>query len=514
GGDSVLIGQRPESQRGTVNLDFKVPASGNSKPAATASLGNELPIREERITPSNTNSPNIHQGRRQQTTILSADGWIKTSALGARLPSLDAQKSDTVTQALDTNSVDKNARKESNAARPTTSNRDIAAATIASNRSLRSEQISTTAVSSDIRAEVAPIRINTVADSVHERSLHNVNLEQRKTIGAITSVGTAQLHREPEAVQPRLPVSDFVNRTVVATRSPGVESSATQEQARGLNASATNNLRTAASSVQLVTAPSTPTIAEELLIAAPDRSVMMGNEKTDVGALANPFKTHADVKVARTVDDIELSKTNATTVGVTKLPRTMPQTTSLAANGFEENVLSGAELSVDLSSEKPLASNVAPLSSSARTPAASPTFDLKFSDANFQQNFNEKIFLMAAQGSQKAFLSLNPQDLGQVNIKLTVTQNEVSVQMASTNGLVRESLEQGMPRLREMFENAGLKLIDHQVANEFGGQRHAEQFLPPRQRFDYAPPQNSEGDLVSDLPRYERTHDGRIDTFV
>lgn len=91
----------------------------------------------------------------------------------------------------------------------------------------------------------------------------------------------------------------------------------------------------------------------------------------------------------------------------------------------------------------------------------------QYNDPQFQRNLGDQVLMMAGQGINKAHLSLNPHELGPVEIRLSMVNDEVSIQVASANAMVRDTIEDAMPRLRELFDEAGLKLTGHDVASEF-----------------------------------------------
>ena len=148
-----------------------------------------------------------------------------------------------------------------------------------------------------------------------------------------------------------------------------------------------------------------------------------------------------------------------------------------------------------------------------RVVSANSFASLQFGDASFQRNFNDHILLMAGQGIQKAQLSLHPQELGTVEVRLALQNDEVSIQLASNSAVVRDVLEQALPRLRDLFEQAGLKLTEHEIANQFSDQaahRHFDQ-TPDERNLLSTPPHEQ---LVATEIFTTQTRDGLIDTYI
>lgn len=82
---------------------------------------------------------------------------------------------------------------------------------------------------------------------------------------------------------------------------------------------------------------------------------------------------------------------------------------------------------------------------------------------------------------QAATLTLNPPDLGPVQVVLNVSNDQATVAFSSQQLEVRQALENAMPRLREMMSESGIALgnatVDAGAANQQGsqnGERRAE----------------------------------------
>lgn len=89
--------------------------------------------------------------------------------------------------------------------------------------------------------------------------------------------------------------------------------------------------------------------------------------------------------------------------------------------------------------------------------------------ARFAEGFSQQVRLMASDGVQLARISINPPELGPVELRIVVRNDEAAVQLASPHGAVRDALEEALPRLREQFEQAGMRLGDSGVFNELPG---------------------------------------------
>jgi Flagellar hook-length control protein FliK len=122
----------------------------------------------------------------------------------------------------------------------------------------------------------------------------------------------------------------------------------------------------------------------------------------------------------------------------------------------------------------PTATNVAPssaLSSEAGFRAAPPPISprpatlaidaqLPLHSPRFAEGFAQQITVLVEHGIQHARISLNPPELGPVDVRITFQHDEATVQLASQHGAVRDAMTEALPRLRESLEQTGVRLND------------------------------------------------------
>lgn len=96
----------------------------------------------------------------------------------------------------------------------------------------------------------------------------------------------------------------------------------------------------------------------------------------------------------------------------------------------------------------------------------------------WDQAIGQKIAWMVAGGEQSAQLTLNPPDLGPVQVVLSISDNFVDASFVSSHLNVREAIESAAPKLREMMDNAGISLSGFSVSaesaqshNQFGAEK-------------------------------------------
>ncbi len=76
----------------------------------------------------------------------------------------------------------------------------------------------------------------------------------------------------------------------------------------------------------------------------------------------------------------------------------------------------------------------------------------------WDQALGQKVVWMVAGGQQSASLTLNPPDLGPMQVVLNVTNSHATATFTAAQPEVRQALETAMPKLREMLGDAGIQL--------------------------------------------------------
>jgi|GEM_PF-1587772 len=87
----------------------------------------------------------------------------------------------------------------------------------------------------------------------------------------------------------------------------------------------------------------------------------------------------------------------------------------------------------------------------------------------------ERVVWLAGQNNKVAEIQLDPPELGQLQVRVQVSNDQVSLSFNSPHASVRDALEQSMPRLREMFAEQGLQLSDSSVSDQQQGGREDSQ---------------------------------------
>ncbi len=108
-------------------------------------------------------------------------------------------------------------------------------------------------------------------------------------------------------------------------------------------------------------------------------------------------------------------------------------------------------------------SEVAVTRADSRPPLSQPT---PVSHPRFSENLNSQVLMLARGGLHEAKINLNPPELGPLEVRISMRHDEALVQLAAHNPGVRDTLEQALPRLRELFSDAGIRLGESAVFDQ------------------------------------------------
>ena len=91
---------------------------------------------------------------------------------------------------------------------------------------------------------------------------------------------------------------------------------------------------------------------------------------------------------------------------------------------------------------------------------------MKMSSPAWNNALGERAIWVAAQSSRVAEIRLDPPELGSLNVRIQINQDQVNLSFTSPHAHVRDAVEQSLPRLREMFAEQGLELQDSSVSDQ------------------------------------------------
>jgi flagellar hook-length control protein FliK len=111
-----------------------------------------------------------------------------------------------------------------------------------------------------------------------------------------------------------------------------------------------------------------------------------------------------------------------------------------------------------------ISSNVAQSSSTSAPPVLDIQPGLK--TEAWERVMAGRVVWMAREGLQRADLKLNPANMGPIEVRLTLNNDQANVSFVVNNPATREAIEQSLPRLREGFQASGLSLESADVSDQ------------------------------------------------
>ncbi len=126
----------------------------------------------------------------------------------------------------------------------------------------------------------------------------------------------------------------------------------------------------------------------------------------------------------------------------------------------------------------------------------------------WSQQVTDKVMWMSSQNLQSAEIKLDPAELGRLDVKVSINQEQTQITFTSAHAGVRDSLESQMYRLREMFAQQGMQNVDVNVADQSHAQQDSREGTAGQGRT------SGEGDSADESVQHVSTlreqHDGRL----
>ncbi|MET0025052.1 MAG: flagellar hook-length control protein FliK [Sedimenticola sp.] len=150
--------------------------------------------------------------------------------------------------------------------------------------------------------------------------------------------------------------------------------------------------------------------------------------------------------------------------------------------------------------------------------AAPPPLNLPMSHKAWGEGLGNRISWMLGQNVQQASLRITPPHLGPIEIKVAVSNDQTSVMFSAQHSAVREAIESAIPRLREMFSENNMQLVNVDVGQrEASGQRAMDDFLFRGDGVDgeeQMEQESAEGLEQEEANTVTRVSDGLVDDYA
>ncbi len=120
-----------------------------------------------------------------------------------------------------------------------------------------------------------------------------------------------------------------------------------------------------------------------------------------------------------------------------------------------------------------VASHLATRFNAMATPA--PALSAPVGTGAWTEELGARVNWMTHQGIQSASLHLSPENLGPLQVSISVHHGQASVWFGAVHEETRQALERSMPQLRQMLSNQGLTLTDSGVSRDSSRERTPQQ---------------------------------------
>ena len=170
-------------------------------------------------------------------------------------------------------------------------------------------------------------------------------------------------------------------------------------------------------------------------------------------ALLTPFTNNALLGTGQKAGGLLMSQSASLDTGVIE---------SLTESNINSKPLSGFDSLID---SRGLNAALETASSRVQIPV-----NVKFGHPAWAGMVAERSAMMASQKIEFAELQLDPPELGPLQVKVTVNQEQASVTFVSASPQVRDALEQSSYKLRELLDEQSLDLVDVNVSDQSAGE--------------------------------------------
>lgn len=263
------------------------------------------------------------------------------------------------------------------------------------------------------------------------------------------------------------------------------------------------------------------------------------SEPAAVALRAEPARSSsADPSIARAAEQFLQEGTRDTVAGPAGRPELQAQSAALHAalqkalgdaGAQPTSALTGnqTQLSEAKSAESPLAgltglSQTQFANAGPERGIASGTLSAPFNQQGWSEELGQRIRWMVGNNLQAATLKINPPQLGPINIRINMQNDQMTIMFTAQHALVREALEDSVPRLRELMNEKGFDSVNVNISDDSSSrQRHSadagssNRFLFGDTDDDDAPPQaGADADNRSGMSQLASAMPGRVDFYA
>lgn len=158
----------------------------------------------------------------------------------------------------------------------------------------------------------------------------------------------------------------------------------------------------------------------------------------------------------KSIDDLPIGKSNETLLA--KIAETNSNTLKLDTQHIIQPDNKAAPLS-NLQQSNPIVDKPTP-----STQPANLTLNVPMNQPSWGEAMAGKISWMIMENQQSAKINLNPAELGPIEVKLNMNNDQATISFVAQHTEARDALEQAFPKLRDMLSQSGINLGESNVS--------------------------------------------------
>lgn len=172
-------------------------------------------------------------------------------------------------------------------------------------------------------------------------------------------------------------------------------------------------------------------------------------------------------QTASSTQSSSVSTTASNSSGLT-LDESFKQVLNALSKPEERSAAQSSDDPVTPLTSAPLSATSSLVSSTASTSTtpSTPMLNAQLGSSEWQQALSQQIVMFSRNGQQNAELRLHPQDLGAIQISLTLDKDQAQLSMVSSHSQVRAALEAALPQLRTALAESGINLGQSNVSSD------------------------------------------------
>ncbi|NKB31545.1 MAG: hypothetical protein GKR91_00385 [Pseudomonadales bacterium] len=145
----------------------------------------------------------------------------------------------------------------------------------------------------------------------------------------------------------------------------------------------------------------------------------------------------------------------------------------------------------------------------SQRPSSQARVSVPLHQPGWNDNLGRQLTLLVSKNFDSAQIQLEPPELGPLQVRFQIQNDQVSLQFVSPHAMVRDAVEQTIARLQEMFGEEGLELVDVNVSDEDQTEGREE---GKNENTSLADAEESDEILTRRVPL--SLDDGKIDYFI